>query len=196
MTAGRGSSAREALLDAAEQLMGAQGFHATSVSALCKLSGYPMGSLYHHFGSKTGLLVAVLERGINRLESAVDEAVSRPVPPSDEAYVYFDAVAKAVDENAVFHRLLAFLLLERTTEPEVREIVEPFRRRLMEGGTEQMLVTLRHRDEEITRETARELAQSLTGWLVGIFVLDLPDRRSRVAHEVRMRVEAEAPTVS
>ncbi|AVV44207.1 hypothetical protein C6376_24970 [Streptomyces sp. P3] len=183
-------------MDAAERLMGAHGFHATSVSALCKLSGWPMGSLYHHFGSKTGLLVAVLERGISRVDAAVDEAVSRPVPPSDQAYVYFDAVAKAVDDNAVFHRLLAFVLLERTTQPEVRKIVEPFRNRLLAGGTEQMLVTLRHHDGDVTRESAQTMAQSLTGWLVGIFVLDVPDRRSRVAHEVRLRVQAGASAVS
>uniref|UniRef100_UPI0031E45073 TetR family transcriptional regulator n=1 Tax=Streptomyces hawaiiensis TaxID=67305 RepID=UPI0031E45073 len=32
-------------MNAAEQLMGSHGFHATTVSALCQLSGYPTGSL-------------------------------------------------------------------------------------------------------------------------------------------------------
>jgi hypothetical protein len=44
-TAGRCSSACEADMNAAEQLTGSHGLHVTSVSALCKLSGYPTGSL-------------------------------------------------------------------------------------------------------------------------------------------------------
>ncbi|GAA2311314.1 hypothetical protein GCM10010234_64730 [Streptomyces hawaiiensis] len=43
--AGRRPSACEADMNAAEQLMGSHGFHATTVSALCQLSGYPTGSL-------------------------------------------------------------------------------------------------------------------------------------------------------
>ncbi|MGR6974016.1 hypothetical protein ACU639_31225 [Streptomyces cynarae] len=40
-------------------------------------------------------------------------------------YVSYDAVAKAAEEHAVFERLPVFVLLERATDPEIREIVDP-----------------------------------------------------------------------
>ncbi|MEU2281754.1 hypothetical protein ABZ614_07310 [Streptomyces sp. NPDC013178] len=40
-------------MNTAEQLMPATVSNATSVSALCKFFGYPMGSLCHRFGSET-----------------------------------------------------------------------------------------------------------------------------------------------
>ena len=62
----RGARSREAVLDAAERLIAAHGYDAATVAALVKEAGLPASSIYHYFGSKEGVLVAVMERGAER----------------------------------------------------------------------------------------------------------------------------------
>lgn len=47
---------RAALVDAALDLFGSQGFHATSVKQIADQAGLTKGALYHHFASKDELL--------------------------------------------------------------------------------------------------------------------------------------------
>ncbi len=50
---------RETLLDAAVQLFGAQGFHATSVREIVAAAGLTKGAFYHHFASKEVVLAEI-----------------------------------------------------------------------------------------------------------------------------------------
>ena len=52
----------EKILKAAEQLFEKNGFHATGVEAIASVSGVTKRTLYKHFGSKEGLIEAVLRR--------------------------------------------------------------------------------------------------------------------------------------
>jgi AcrR family transcriptional regulator len=70
----RGTRSREAVLDAAERLMAEQGYEAATVAALVDEAGIPPSSIYHYFGSKEGVLLAVMERGAERFFEAL------PVP--------------------------------------------------------------------------------------------------------------------
>jgi TetR/AcrR family transcriptional repressor of nem operon len=54
-------SAKEKLLRIGTELMTSQGFASTPLDMLLKQSGVPKGSFYHHFGSKTGFGLAVIE---------------------------------------------------------------------------------------------------------------------------------------
>src|SRR6202049_5221452 len=63
----RGVRSRELVLAAAERLMAEHGYDAASVAALKEAAGIPMSSIYHYFGSKDGVLLAVMERGSKRL---------------------------------------------------------------------------------------------------------------------------------
>lgn len=53
---------RKRLLDAAERLAYRKGIHATGVDAVLTEAGAAKMSLYNHFGSKEGLLLAMLDR--------------------------------------------------------------------------------------------------------------------------------------
>jgi AcrR family transcriptional regulator len=51
---------RTAVLDAAARLFDARGFAAVSIGDLTEASGVSNGSIYHHFGSKEGVLAEVV----------------------------------------------------------------------------------------------------------------------------------------
>src|SRR6478752_3830377 len=69
----RGTRSRERVLDAAEGLMAEQGYDAASVAALVERAGIPASSIYHYFGSKEGVLLAVMERGAERFFEALPD---------------------------------------------------------------------------------------------------------------------------
>ncbi|MEO3788418.1 TetR/AcrR family transcriptional regulator [Actinocorallia sp. B10E7] len=78
MTINTETSSREVILEAAERLMAERGYAATSISKICAESGLPVGSVYHHFGNKAGILEAVLERGTRRFYAQLETLTADP----------------------------------------------------------------------------------------------------------------------
>ncbi len=60
---------RARLVDSATKLFAARGYRDTSVQAIGEMAGISRGSIFWHFGSKEGLLWAVVERAFTRWES-------------------------------------------------------------------------------------------------------------------------------
>ena len=77
------SPTKDKLLDAAQRLMLAKGFPATTVDGICQEAGLTKGSFFHYFESKDDLGKAVLdryaERGLGELESAPFRRHSDPL---------------------------------------------------------------------------------------------------------------------
>ncbi len=55
-------SAEHSILDAAEQLFSEKGFSAASINEIARLAGASKASVFHRFGSKKGLYLAVPDR--------------------------------------------------------------------------------------------------------------------------------------
>src|SRR2546421_11882691 len=60
------ANARDRLLQAAAQLLAESGDRTLSTRAVCALAGVQAPTLYHHFGSKQGLIDAVIQHGFNQ----------------------------------------------------------------------------------------------------------------------------------
>lgn len=73
------TSTRDKLVDAAARLFHEQGFAATGVATILREAGVHSGSLYHFFGSKEELLLAVLERYVDLLRPVILDPVEREV---------------------------------------------------------------------------------------------------------------------
>ncbi|GAA3819689.1 TetR/AcrR family transcriptional regulator [Cellulomonas soli] len=71
----RGTGVREQILDAAVALIAERGFGATSVDDIASAAGVAKGSVFYNFGSKSALFETVLVEGIERLTTAMREAV-------------------------------------------------------------------------------------------------------------------------
>jgi AcrR family transcriptional regulator len=74
----------DAILDAARALVLAEGPRAAGVAAIAKASGAPVGTLYHRFGNRDGILAATWLRALDRFQSlavaaSADSAVEAAV---------------------------------------------------------------------------------------------------------------------
>jgi AcrR family transcriptional regulator len=75
-----GTSARDRLLLAAGQLLNESEDRNVSTRAICERAGVQAPTLYHHFGSKQGLLDAVVNYGFTQyVETAEQDATGDPV---------------------------------------------------------------------------------------------------------------------
>lgn len=110
------AASREAILDAARELMGRSGYQATSISAICRRSGLPVGSVYHHFGSKAGLLKAVLDRGIQRFFGELESVVGEAAPAEHRLRLYYAAAPEVLIRNADYFRITTSQLANGDTE--------------------------------------------------------------------------------
>ncbi len=117
----QGEQSREQILDATEKLMGTRGYAATSISDIRKACGLPASSIYWHFGSKDGVLAAVMERGAQRFFAAVSAKVGVEARLAE--------VADQQAQHPDFLRLFLLLSLERSDDPGVAEVVRRVRDR-------------------------------------------------------------------
>ncbi|MBF6165988.1 TetR/AcrR family transcriptional regulator [Streptomyces gardneri] len=70
----------DVILDAARTLALAEGPRATSVSAIAEASGAPVGTLYHRFGNRNGVLTAAWLRALRRFQDGTLAVADEPDP--------------------------------------------------------------------------------------------------------------------
>lgn len=98
------------ILDAAARLFCTQGFQATTVRDIARAVGMLPGSLYCHFATKEDLLAAIYQRGVDRISSAMQEAVARQHEPwarlEAASVAHLEAVLRDDDYARVVVRVL------------------------------------------------------------------------------------------
>src|SRR5438067_13346059 len=73
----RTAQTQRALLDAARQVFTERGFAEASIADVVERAGSSVGSLYHHFGGKSELFIALWQDYQQAQEAAASEAVAR-----------------------------------------------------------------------------------------------------------------------
>ncbi|MBP2320419.1 AcrR family transcriptional regulator [Kibdelosporangium banguiense] len=129
-------SSREAILAAAERLMTTVGYDKASISRTCRESGLPVGSLYHHFGSKAGLLAAVYQRFQTRFLDGLAQAVETAQTAEEGLAAFWDGAVQAVVDDYPYFTLTLELVRLSRDDAEIRRVVETDTR-----ATEQHLAT-------------------------------------------------------
>jgi AcrR family transcriptional regulator len=115
----QGENSRELILDATERLMATRGYAATSINDIRKACGLPPSSIYWHFGSKEGVLAAVMARGADRFFAAI--------PTSEDAEGQLAVLSRLQSQHPDFLRLFYVLSLERSDDPAVAAVVRRVR---------------------------------------------------------------------
>ncbi|MCD0450488.1 TetR/AcrR family transcriptional regulator [Actinocorallia sp. API 0066] len=128
---GRNKSAdsREKILDVSERLMAAHGYAATPISAICRDAGLPPPSIYWHFGSKEGVLAAVMERGARRWFAGLPTWDDLTGPPQERVRALLDAGADGLAAHPAFLRLFYMLALDSAGDAVAAELVQRVRHR-------------------------------------------------------------------
>ena len=67
----RTDATQQRILDAATGVFGAHGFTAATMADIVAASGASIGSIYHHFGGKNELFLAIFERMATDRKSVV-----------------------------------------------------------------------------------------------------------------------------
>jgi AcrR family transcriptional regulator len=105
----RGLRSRELVLDAAERVMAEHGFDGATVARVVEEAGIPMSSVYHYYGSKDGILVAVMERGADHFFTDLPRLDRRVGRPREHLATVISTAAETLERHPNFLRLLIVL---------------------------------------------------------------------------------------
>jgi AcrR family transcriptional regulator len=121
----RGTRSREAVLDAAERVMAKHGYDGATINAIVDEARIPASSVYHYFGSKDGVLLAVMQRGAERFFASLPPNEQRLGEPVEHLTLAMQALVHALEEQPDFLRLLVAMTVQppASAATEAREVV-------------------------------------------------------------------------
>jgi AcrR family transcriptional regulator len=173
----RQAQTRLELIDAAERLFTAQGFHATFLDAVADDAGYTRGAVYSNFASKEDLFFAVYERRVDAFLPGLERALAEAQDVGD-ALVAVTAEHRAHRERnddgwlAVFLEFWTYVL----RHPEHRERFAAVHRRYLDPIAAAVERWAAEHDAELPIDAQRlTVALTVLGTGLGLERLTQPD---------------------
>jgi AcrR family transcriptional regulator len=173
----RGVKSRELVLDAAERVMAEHGYDGASVARVVEEAGIPLSSVYHYFGSKDGILLAVMERGAERFFAELPQPLER----TGSSRQHLEAMTSTLIEALGRHPNFLRLLIVFATQPpaagngEVRAVVSRVRATALERLRQQLSLAYGDDPEDPTVE---QLARFGLAAIDGAFVASQTDQNA------------------
>ena len=177
----RGVRSRELVLDAAERVMAEHGFQAATLARVVTEAGIPMSSVYHYFGSKDGILLAVMERGADRFFADLPDLSRRPGRPAQHLARVASAATRTLERHPDFLRLLIVFAVQPPTtgEGEIQAVIRRIREHALELLRAQIAAAFG--DDPRSRVTD-QLARFALAAIDGAFVAGQADRGATLEH--------------
>ena len=114
----RTAETQRLLLDAAREVFTEQGFASASITDIVERAGSSVGSLYHHFGGKSEVFLALWEEYSGAQEAAAGKAIAQAQRAGvTDPHALFSAGAKAYLESCWQRRDLAVLFYTGDAPP-------------------------------------------------------------------------------
>jgi AcrR family transcriptional regulator len=162
------SARRKQLLEAAQEVFVAQGYHAAAMDDIAERAGVSKPVLYQHFPGKLELYLALLDTHCDAIVAKVRTAMSASTDNKQRVAGAMTAYFDFVDHESEAFRLV--FESDLRNEPAVRERVERVERGCVEAITDTIMA-----DTGVTRARAELLAAGLCGaaevaarfWLTG-----------------------------
>jgi AcrR family transcriptional regulator len=97
---------REEILDVAVRLFAQEGYRKADLQVVADRLGVGKGTIYRYFPSKEALFLGAVDRGMQRMQEAVDLAVAKSVDPLDRIARGIQAYLEFFDTHPEFCELL------------------------------------------------------------------------------------------
>jgi AcrR family transcriptional regulator len=178
----RRTSSRDAILDAAEAVVAEAGAAHLTLDAVAQRAGLSKGGLMYNFPTKAALLTALMERVVQRFESAAARAGERF--GSGGASAVKAIIAATISDDVVSNRVGNGLLAAAANDPQM---LQPVRERYREKLTELSASGVRYE-----RAAALSLAaDGLRFWEMFGASPFTPEERARIVAELFRLAEQE-----
>lgn len=117
----RKAETRRRLLGAAADLFARRGVHNTSADAIAEAADRTSGALYAHFGSKEGLLLALVAEWEDEVATRTGDALAEVATGPDRLAAVWDQFANTGPDGDTWRLLEHELLLEANRNPDVAD---------------------------------------------------------------------------
>ena len=164
-------STKEDLLDAALQLFSSLGIEATSTQAVCDVAGVTKPTLYHYFGSKRGLIDAVLQLHFRPFIETLNHAANYQHDLTRNLEWVMKAYFNYARTNPVFYRL-QLAMRSAPAQSEAYQAIKPWQE--AQTGCLEALFRAAEADHGNMRGRARTYALSLLG-MINAYILESAD---------------------
>jgi AcrR family transcriptional regulator len=113
---------REDILDAAAQVIRKKGFHAASMADIAQAVNLQKASLYHHVASKQEILLALLDRALDKLTACIAPLAAQSAPADEKLRGMTRTYLQLMAENADLASVLLFEHRSLEPKPHARHI--------------------------------------------------------------------------
>jgi AcrR family transcriptional regulator len=170
----RGMRSRELVLDAAERVMAEQGFEAATLARVVEEAGIPLSSVYHYYGSKDGILLAVMERGAERFFADLPDWNRRIGRPAEHLARVLSTAAHTLERHPNFLRLLIVFAVQPPVRGggEIEVVVARVRRLGRDRLREQIAIAF---GDDLDSPLTIRLARIALATIDGAFVASQAD---------------------
>ncbi len=131
-----------AILDIAETVFAEKGFDATSMSEVARLAGVSKANIFHHFGSKRGLYLAVIRAACRDTREALQQTRGSGESVADRLAAFQRHHIQTMFKRSRVTHLIIREVMEATPE-RARELTEE----VFSEGFEQLVETIRSGQE-------------------------------------------------
>jgi AcrR family transcriptional regulator len=170
----RGVRSRELVLDAAERVMAKHGFEGATVARVVEEAGIPLSSVYHYYGSKDRILLAVMERGADRFFADLPAWEEREGAPAQHLAGVIPTAVRTLERHPDFLRLLIAIATQPPVggDGEIQAVVGRIRGEALERLRTQIALAF---DDDPRTATTDQLARFALAAIDGAFVASLTD---------------------
>ena len=169
---GKGEGRSEAIRHAAYGCFRDQGYHETTVDAICRAADISKGTFYWYYPSKQAVFVDILDNWAREVMDEVLQQFEKAVVQPD----YVAAVTEALHREAHRGRVIVPLWLEFTVharrEPEIQEALSRFYSRARSAIAEMLRPWV---GTWMTEAELRGVAGAILGAYTGVMVQDVAD---------------------
>lgn len=114
----------DAIMQAALELFGHDGYHSTSISKIAKEAGVSKGLMYNYFDSKEDLLKRIILEAIETGEHFVDEALDQSSDPYQQLQNLITFSIDMIKTNLPYWKLVTSLAFQGDVLDPIKEVLE------------------------------------------------------------------------